>query len=50
MLRMCPLEPGGKEHKWHAPGIGLVQDGSPGLANYGKASEAGDKSVSDLGT
>jgi len=31
-----PLEPG-KEYKYYAPGIGLVQDGSLKLVKYGKA-------------
>jgi hypothetical protein len=33
-----PLEPG-KEYKYYAPGIGLVQDGSLKLVKYGKAGE-----------
>jgi len=33
-----PLEPG-KEYKYYAPGIGLVQDGSLKLVKYGKAAE-----------
>jgi hypothetical protein len=32
-----PLEPGTKEYKYYAPGIGLVQDGSLKLVSYGKA-------------
>jgi hypothetical protein len=31
-----PLEPGNKEHKYYAPGIGLVQEGSLKLVKYGK--------------
>jgi hypothetical protein len=31
-----PLEPGVKEYKYYAPGIGLVQDGSLKLVRYGK--------------
>jgi len=31
-----PLEPGSKEFKHYAPGIGLVQDGSLKLVRYGK--------------
>ena len=30
-----PLEPGVKETKWHARGIGMVQDGSMKLIRYG---------------
>jgi hypothetical protein len=30
-----PLEPGTKEHKFYAPGIGLVQDGALKLVKYG---------------
>jgi hypothetical protein len=33
-----PLEPG-KEYKYYAPGIGLVQDGSLKLVKYGKVDE-----------
>jgi hypothetical protein len=29
-----PLEPGVKEYKYYAPGVGLVQDGSLKLVNY----------------
>jgi hypothetical protein len=32
-----PLEPGTKEYKYYAPGIGLVQDGSLKLVAYGEA-------------
>lgn len=32
-----PLEPGNKEYKYYAPGVGLVQDGSFKLVKYGKA-------------
>jgi hypothetical protein len=32
-----PLEPGVKEYKYYASGIGLVQDGSLKLVKYGKA-------------
>lgn len=32
-----PLEPGTKEHKHYAPGIGLIQDGSLKLVKYGTA-------------
>jgi hypothetical protein len=31
-----PLEPGKKEYKYYAPGIGLVQEGSLKLVKYGK--------------
>lgn len=31
-----PLEPGTKEYKYYAPGIGLVQDGSLKLVKHGK--------------
>jgi hypothetical protein len=34
-----PLEPGHKEYKFYARGIGLVQDASLKLAKYGKADE-----------
>ena len=30
-----PLEPRNREHKWYAPGIGLVKDGAFELAQYG---------------
>ncbi len=30
-----PLEPGEKEYKYYAPGIGLIQDGSLKLVKYG---------------
>lgn len=33
-----PLEPG-KEYKYYAPGIGLIQDGSLKLVKYGKADQ-----------
>ena len=32
-----PLEPGVKEYKLYAPGIGIVRDGSLTLVKYGKA-------------
>jgi hypothetical protein len=32
-----PLEPGVKEYKYYAAGVGLVQDGSLRLTQYGKA-------------
>jgi hypothetical protein len=32
-----PLEPGVKEYKYYAPGLGLIQDGSLKLVRYGKA-------------
>jgi hypothetical protein len=32
-----PLEPGKKEYKYYAPGVGLVQEGSLKLVKYGKA-------------
>jgi hypothetical protein len=35
-----PLEPGEKEYKHYAPGIGLIQDGSLKLVKYGKAEKA----------
>jgi hypothetical protein len=35
-----PLEPGTKEYKYYAPGIGLVQEGSLKLVKYGKAEKA----------
>lgn len=35
-----PLEPGEKEYKYYAPGIGLVKDGSLPLVKYGKAGGA----------
>lgn len=35
-----PLEPGAKEYKYYAPGIGLVQEGSLKLVKYGKAEKA----------
>jgi hypothetical protein len=31
-----PLEPGVKEYKYYAPGVGLVQDGSLKLVKYGR--------------
>jgi hypothetical protein len=34
-----PLEPGKKEYKYYAPGIGLVQEGSLKLVKYGMAGE-----------
>ncbi|HEY2249489.1 MAG TPA: hypothetical protein VGH74_00465 [Planctomycetaceae bacterium] len=37
-----PLEPGNKEHKHYAPGIGLVQDGSLKLVKYGTGVAAAD--------
>jgi len=35
-----PLEPGNREYKYYASGIGLVQDGSLKLVKYGKAEKA----------
>jgi hypothetical protein len=35
-----PLEPGEKEYKHYAPGIGLIQDGSLKLVKYGKRDKA----------
>lgn len=32
-----PLEPGNKEYKYYAPGIGLVQDGGLKLVRHGRA-------------
>jgi hypothetical protein len=32
-----PLEPGAKEYKQYAPGVGLLQDGSLKLVKYGAA-------------
>lgn len=32
-----PLEPGNREHKHYAPGVGLIQDGSLKLVKYGKS-------------
>lgn len=32
-----PLEPGIKEYKYYAAGVGLVQDGAVKLVKYGKA-------------
>jgi len=32
-----PLEPGNREHKLYAPGVGLIQDGSLKLVKYGKS-------------
>lgn len=41
-----PLEPGNKEHKHYAPGIGLVQDGSLKLVKYGTGvSAAGNETA-----
>ncbi len=34
-----PLEPGKKEYKYYAPGIGLVQEGSLKLVKHGKVSK-----------
>ena len=34
-----PLEPGVKEYKLYAPGVGLVQDGSLKLVKYGQAAK-----------
>lgn len=34
-----PLEPGNKEYKYYAPGIGLIQDGSLKLVRFQKASK-----------
>ena len=36
VLETNPLEPGSKEAKYYAPGIGLIQDGGLKLARYGK--------------
>ena len=36
-----PLEPGDKEYKLYAPGVGLIQDGSLLLTRVGKASTGG---------
>jgi hypothetical protein len=30
-----PLEPGTKEYKWYAPGVGLIADGTLPLVKYG---------------
>jgi hypothetical protein len=30
-----PLEPGSKEYKFYAPGVGLVQDGAVKLVKFG---------------
>jgi hypothetical protein len=35
-----PLEPGVKEYKYYAAGVGLVQDGSLKLVKYGKAEKS----------
>lgn len=35
-----PLEPGVREYKLFAPGVGLIQDGSLKLVRYGRASAA----------
>jgi len=35
-----PLEPGTKEYKYYAPGIGLVQEGSLKLVKYGNSEKA----------
>jgi hypothetical protein len=32
-----PLEPGNREHKHYAPGVGVIQDGSLKLVKHGKA-------------
>ena len=32
-----PLEPGAREFKYYAPGVGLIQDGSLKLARYGRS-------------
>lgn len=32
-----PLEKGGKEYKYYAPGVGLIRDGSLKLVRYGKS-------------
>ena len=34
-----PLEPGKKEYKYYAPGVGLVQEGSLKLLKYGKVGQ-----------
>ena len=39
------LEPGEKEHKHYAPGIGLVQDGSLKLVKYSAADPTGGKAT-----
>ena len=36
VFETTPLEPWAREHKYYAPGIGLVQDGSVKLVKYGK--------------
>ena len=35
-----PLEPGNREYKYYAPGVGLLQDGSLKLVKYGNVEEA----------
>jgi hypothetical protein len=40
-----PLEPGEKEHKHYAPGIGLVQDGSLKLVKYSAADSSEGKAT-----
>jgi hypothetical protein len=35
-----PLEPGNKEYKYYAPGVGLIKDGDLVLQSYGKADKA----------
>lgn len=39
-----PLEPGEKEHKHYAPGIGLIQDGSLKLVKYSPLASLDEKS------
>ena len=45
-----PLEPGEKEYKLYAPGIGLIQDGSLNLVSWSKKEESSGQtlSLSDL--
>jgi len=38
VLETNPLEPDSKEHKYYAPGIGLIQDGGLKLVKYGPIS------------
>jgi hypothetical protein len=35
VLETSPLEPNAKEHKYYAPGVGLVKDGDAELVEYG---------------
>jgi hypothetical protein len=39
MEETTPLEPGVKEYKLYAPGVGCVQDGDLKLVKYGKVSK-----------